>query len=210
MDQTLPRLLVIADGFTAAPLRERVIAMATAQMLPWVQLRDHTASPDEFTDVARELTSEIRRLSPRTLISVNGYPDLAAELGVGLHLGFRSIQPVVARSKFGSSMLIGYSAHSDSHIAVIAHCHYITFSPVFPVQKSPSVQPLGLDRLRHITGRTDTPVFALGSISVSRVGDCLRAGAYGVAALSGVMASPDSVEAVSRYLSAIEGAVEVH
>ena len=209
MESSLPRLLVVADGFTRPPLRDRVLAMASERVLPWVQLRDHRASPDAFAAGARELVAEIRRLSPDTLVSVNGYPDLAAELGVGLHLGFRSVSPVDARSRLGPYTIIGYSAHSDSHASVIAHCHYITYSPVFPVTKSPGAPPLGLERLRFMARLSTKPVFALGSIAADRVKDCLDAGAYGVATLSGVMSATDSVVSVKAYAEAIEKALSI-
>ena len=209
MESSLPRLLVVADGFTRPPLRNRVLDMASERVLPWVQLRDHRASPEAFAACTRELVAEIRRLSPETLVSVNGYPDLAAELGVGLHLGFRSVSPVDARSKLGPYTIIGYSAHSDSHGSVIAHCHYITYSPVFPVAKSPTAPPLGLERLRFMARLSTKPVFALGSIAVGRVQDCLDAGAYGVATLSGVMSAADSVASVKAYAEAIEKALGV-
>lgn len=209
MQSSLPRLLVIADGFTREPLRDRILQMASAQVLPWVQLRDHHVSPAHFAVCARALTENIRELSPETLISVNGYPDLAAELGVGLHLGFRSVSPVDARTSLGPYTIIGYSAHSDSHLSIIATCHYITYSPVFPVAKPTASTPLGLDRLRHMTALSAKPVFALGSISVDRVAHCLEAGAYGVAALSGIMSAQNSVNAARAYADAIEEALTV-
>lgn len=209
MESSLPRLIVIADGFTRPPIRDRVLRMADARALPWVQLRDHNATAEEFGDRTRELVAEIRRRSPETLISVNGYPVLAVELGVGLHLGFRSISTASARTMLGPYLLIGYSAHSDSHMSVIAHCHYVTYSPVFPVPKPTASAPLGLERLGRMARRSNKPVFALGSIKVDRVQACLEAGAYGVAALSGVMSAEDSVAAVRQYTNAIEDALSI-
>ena len=188
-------------------MRDRVLEMASARALPWVQLRDHRVSPEVFASCARDLVAQIRRLSPQTLVSVNGYPDLSAELGVGLHLGFRSISPSGARSRLGPYTVIGYSAHSDSHLSVFADCHYLTFSPVFLVAKATASAPIGLERLSYMTRLSNKPVFALGAITVGRVKECLKAGAYGVAALSGVMSAPDSVASIKAYAEAIEDAM---
>lgn len=203
MEASLPRILVIADGFTSPPRCELVARLAEEGVLPWVQMRDHHALEEDFVACAHRLTEEIRAVSPATIISVNGHPELAADLGIGLHLGFRSISPVDARERYGPDMLIGYSAHADSHISVIARCHYITYSPVFPIRKSPSTPPLGLERLRHMASRATVPVFALGSITPERVGDCMEAGAYGVAVFSGVMGSEDPIGSAREYLDSV-------
>lgn len=207
MKSSLPRLLIIADGFTDECHRQRVLELADARTLPWVQLRDHYALPDLFRDAARRLISEIRSASPETVISVNGDHELAEECGVGLHLGFRSISPVDAKKRFGHEMLIGYSAHADSHLSVTQHCDYITFSPVFPVSKAPDTPPLGMEKLGRMARRSPKPVFALGAITPDRVLDCLQEGAYGVAVLSGVMAQQKAVDAARAYLDAIDEAV---
>lgn len=204
MEANLPRILVIADGFTTPNRSDLILDLAEEGVLPWVQMRDHQALERDFVRCARRLIQDIARVSPSTLVSLNGRPELAAELGVGLHLGFRSISPVDARSRYGPDMLIGYSAHADSHIAVIAQCDYITYSPVFPVQKSPSGPPLGLERLSHMVNQSTVPVFALGAITVERVADCLQAGAYGVAMFSGVMGSEDPVSAARRYIESAD------
>lgn len=204
----LPRFLVIADGFTLPRRSELVLELASAGVLPWVQMRDHHARSEQFEECAVRLVGEIRRVSPSTVISVNGYADLAHELNVGLHLGFRSVSPVDARTKLGPDMLIGYSAHADSHVSVIAHCDYITYSPVFPIQKSPQTPPLGLERLRHMAELSSVRVLALGAISADRVGDCIDAGAFGVAVFSGVMGSKDPVHAAQAYLDCIRNRIE--
>ena len=207
MDARLPRLLIIADGFTDECHRRRVLDLAEADALPWVQLRDHYARPDQFRVKGRQLIAEIREASPSTVISVNGNHELAEECRVGLHLGFRSISPVDAKKRFGQDMLIGYSAHADSHLSVTRHCDYITFSPVFPVKKAPDTPSLGMEKLGGMARKSPKPVFALGAITPERVADCLRVGAYGVAVLSGVMAQQSAVDAARAYLDAIKAAV---
>jgi thiamine-phosphate pyrophosphorylase len=143
------------------------------------------------------------------MISVNGDTSLAAELDIGIHLGFRSIAPDAARSLLGSNTVIGYSAHADTHLSMVSHCHYVTFSPVYPVEKALALEPLGLERFAHMTAISPVPVFALGAITPERVADCLSAGAYGIAVLSGVMGTEDAVEAAGRYIEALDDAIGV-
>jgi thiamine monophosphate synthase len=48
------------------------------------------------------------------------------------------------------------------------------------------------------------PVYALGGVTPGRVEDCLRAGAVGVAVISGVLGAPSPAAAIADYLRALE------
>lgn len=59
--------------------------------------------------------------------------------------------------------------------------------------------PIGLRPLEEASRRCRMPVFAIGGITASRVGEVRRAGAFGVAVVSSIL-SAGSVESATRQL----------
>lgn len=201
----LPRLLLIADGFTRADVAARVVAAVEAGVA-WVQLRDHDAEPAAFASAARALADRLRAVSDGVTISVNRHVDVARQLGGGLHVGLRGPTVQTARAGMGPDALVGYSAHdaSEAAAAVAAGADYVLFSPVYRTPSKPGHPGAGTDALRaccaHVAG---TPVLALGGVDPGRVPACLAAGAWGVAVRSGVLEADDLPAAVRAYHAAL-------
>ncbi len=65
-----PRLLLVADNFTRPEVARRVILSVRAGVR-WVQLRDHSASSDDFDAMSMKLVYELTKIDNKTLISVN-------------------------------------------------------------------------------------------------------------------------------------------
>ena len=199
------RLALIADGFTDGAIADRVVA-AVEVGVRWVHLRDHEAAPTVFEEKASALTRRLRALSDDVLLSINGFPDLAAEMGVGLHLGQRGPLIESVRARRGRSLRIGFSAHETKEgiAAVAAGTDYLFFSPIFPTSSKPGHPGVGIVTLKAFCAAVaPVPVFALGGISPDRVSACLDAGVYGVAILGGILRAPDPAAAVHRYLQAV-------
>ena len=63
-------------------------------------------------------------------------------------------------------------------------CDYIGAGPVWATpSKEDAAPPLGLDGLRELCTAVTTPVVAIGGVDASNAGDCIRAGAAGVAVI---------------------------
>ena len=141
------------------------------------------------------------------MVSVNTRLGLAEALGLGLHVGVRGPSVAEARRRLGEEIPIGCSAHdlSERQEAAAAGAVYLFFSPVFSTSSKPGHPGLGTAALRTFCGALpETPVFALGGISPERTAECLGAGAYGIAVLSGILHAPDPAEAVRTYLHALD------
>lgn len=200
-----PCLALIADRFTQPDRADRATKAVQAG-IRWVHLRDHSAGPDAFGDAARALTERLRNMAPDVTISVNSHLDMAPELDAGLHVGRRGPSPAVARSLLGDDVLIGYSAHGEVEAtkARLQAADYFFFSPVFPTSSKPDHPGAGLSALRSFCQTTGaTPVLALGGITPERVAPCRRAGAWGVAVLSGIMEATTPSAATRAYLRAL-------
>lgn len=202
---SLPRLILIGDGFTDRAMWDRILDVA--EDVPWIHLRDHEAHEATFHRQATELVEHIWMVSPSTMISINGHLKTADELGTGYHAGTRGATVAQARKQLGPEALVGFSAHyvTEAQQAVKDGADYVFFSPIFASPSKPGHLGLGLEELRTFCDRMrDTaPVFALGGITPERVTGCLEAGAYGVGVLSGILGKDDSRKAALEFLDAL-------
>ncbi len=200
----LPRLVLIADGFTSEAVQQRVVEVVEAVPL-WLHLRDHAASDEAFGQAAHVLVQQVRAVRPDSLISVNTRTEVARTLGVGLHVGTRGPTVAEARRQHPDAQL-SYAAHMPGEATAAAEqgAAAVFFSPIFPTASKPNHPGAGLDALAACcAGLPDTPVFALGGITPERVPLCRAAGAYGVAVLSGILNASDPTAAARSYLDAL-------
>ena len=129
---------------------------------------------------------------------------LAAELGAGVHLAAHDPPPGP-----GAAGGAGRSCHDLASLGAAARegVAYATLSPIFPSASKPGYGPcLGIPGLREATAATRLPVYALGGVLPVNAGDCLRAGAAGVAVMGAVMASPSPERATRDLLDALDAA----
>jgi thiazole tautomerase (transcriptional regulator TenI) len=84
---------------------------------------------------------------------------------------------------------------------------YVFYGHVFETaskRDSPPRGLAGLERAAAALAAAGMPVVAIGGLMPERVRDVLRAGVYGVAAVSGIWDVPDAAAAAERYLEALE------
>lgn len=201
--EALPRLLLIADGFVADGEVQRRALDAVEAGVPWIQLRDHDATPEAFAREAGRFVEALRAVRPDVVISVNTHAEVAGRFG--LHVGRRGPSVAEARALLPDAVLSA-AVHSteEAVVAAAAGADAVLFSPVFETTSKPGRPAAGLDALAACCAAVPgTPVFALGGVTPGRVADCLAAGAHGVAVLSGILHAPDPVAATRRYLQAL-------
>jgi thiamine-phosphate pyrophosphorylase len=114
-----------------------------------------------------------------TTFVVNDDVAAALELGAdGVHLGQDDGGAELARAR---GLLLGRSATTYDE-AVAADADYLGVGPVWwTPSKDDGAAPLGLGELARICAAAAVPVIAIGGIDASNAGDCIRAGAAGVA-----------------------------
>jgi thiamine-phosphate pyrophosphorylase len=112
---------------------------------------------------------------------VNDDVEAAIELGAhGVHLGQGDEGADLARA---AGLLLGRSV-STLEQALAADADYLGAGPVWDTPSKHDADPaLGLDGLRAVCDAVDVPVVAIGGIDASNAGDCIRAGAAGVAVI---------------------------
>jgi thiamine-phosphate pyrophosphorylase len=167
---------------------------AVAEGATVVQLRWKGASTAELVGLGRRLAG-----LPATLV-VNDDVDAALALGCGVHLGPSDPGRDDARE---AQLLLGLSATTLEE-ALDAHrfgCDYIGAGPVWSTpSKADAAPPIGLDGLREICETVATPVVAIGGIDAANAGDCIVAGAVGVAVIRAAADARRVREAVDAAL----------
>jgi len=192
------RLYVITPD---AP-RERVLEVAAAAVrggAEVVQLRHKTMPRGELLELARELRGRLRG----ALFVVNDYVDIALLSGAdGVHLGPDDLTVASARKVAGDRLLYGVSASTPD--AVQPGADYVGCGPAFSTPVKPEKRVVGPAGVVAMTAAIEVPVFAIGGIDESNLGQLIAAGVRRACVIRAVSDAPDP-EAAARRLRAMLG-----
>jgi thiamine-phosphate diphosphorylase len=143
---------------------------------------------------------------------VNDRVDVALLSGAGAHLPEAGLTPAQARTILGPGPLLGRSVHdpppapAGSPEPDAELLDYVIYGHVFETPSKAGEPPrgrAGLERAVRRFAARGLPVVAIGGVTPSRVREVLEAGAFGVAAVSGIWQDPDPAGAATRYLAAL-------
>jgi thiamine-phosphate pyrophosphorylase len=200
MQRDLLRLVAITDnlrdGIDGLARRAGASRRGGATM---IQLR----LPDEG---ARTLTAAARALIAAVDIPVvvHTRTDVAIAAGAaGVHLGVDDVAVADIRRLCGPDFMIGRSAATDEDLRRADGADYVALGPAFDVDRrfGTALDTTEFERLTRLAG---LPVVAVGGISPATAPEAIRAGACGVALISGIFGSPDPETAAREVRSAIE------
>jgi thiamine-phosphate pyrophosphorylase len=191
----------LAPGEHAA--RERLLALAedwTNAGVGWIQLRETDLNGRALTALARQVLAAVRRHPARQArVLINSRPDVALAAGAdGVHLtaATDTLTPREVRAIFQAAGAprpwISIACHNPQEAVAArdAGVDCILFAPVFgkTIQTAAGLQQVqpgvGLEKLAAACrAATPVPVYALGGVTEHNAGQCLAAGAAGVAAI---------------------------
>jgi len=164
------------------------IRAAVAGGVDWVQIREKDLCGRDLLALVREAVAGCGS----TRVIVNDRLDVALAAGAsGVHLGRESLsaRDAVRWCRGGnapSEFLVGVSCHrlEEACEAESAGANYIFVGPVFDTPSKRGMgEPQGVVRLAEICRSVAIPVVAIGGLSEQNAGECIRAGAAGIAAI---------------------------
>ena len=170
-----------------------------------IQLREKDLDDTELIGLAQPIAELCRNYEAKLFINTNAH--IAREVGAaGVHLPANAESVETIKAGTGDNLYVGCSVHSldAAQKRKTEGADFVTYSPIYRTASKPGYGPaVGVKSLAEVAETVKIPVFALGGITPARVAECLAAGAFGVAVMSGVMPPIGVGEQARRYLSEI-------
>jgi thiamine-phosphate pyrophosphorylase len=209
----IPRLHIVTDDEILA--REDFLSSA-AQVLEagGEDVALHLRGPRTSGGVLFDLGRAVRDLAlgSGSLLLMNDRIDVALVLQLpGAHLGQRSLPPTLARRVLGREAVLGLSVHGPEELPPEGSpglLDFLVVGTIFPSASHPGEPPAGPGRIQQLGSVTSAPLLAIGGVTPPRVGEALKAGAFGVAVVGGIWQDKDPGGATRGYVEAVEQETE--
>lgn len=162
---------------------------------------------DRPEDVIRTQIAAARDLcrANGAILVVNDYWQIALDLGCDwVHLGQEDLDDADVAAIRAGGLKLGLSTHDDAELdrAMSYAPDYVALGPVYPtILKKMKWHQQGVDKLTTWKSRIgDTPLIAIGGMSVERAPGAFEAGADVVSAVTDITLNPDPEGRVRDWL----------
>lgn len=184
--------------------------LADGRLLPYVEAALKGGARllqyrDKSSDQARRLreAAALQDLCDRhgAQLIINDDAELAARLGVGLHLGQEDGSLAAARALLGPRTIIGATCHARLDLAeqaVAEGASYIAFGRFFNSNTKPGAPAAGVELLCQARSRFHQPIAAIGGITLQTAPQLIDAGASLIAVIHALFAAESAAEVQRR------------
>jgi thiamine-phosphate pyrophosphorylase len=164
-----------------------------------IQLRLKDAPTFEVVERGRAFRGLAQRLG--LMFVVNDDVQAAIRLDAdAVHLGTGD-EGLEDALEAGLQVGLSASNRGEAESAARGGAAYVGAGPVWATpSKQDAAPPIGVDGLAEICATVSVPVVAIGGIDATNAGDCIRAGAAGVAVVRAARDSRALVEAIDAAL----------
>ncbi|ANC01596.1 thiamine-phosphate pyrophosphorylase [Pseudomonas putida] len=159
---------------------------------------------DKGDDAARRLreAEALMQLCERygTQLIINDDAELAARLGVGVHLGQTDGPLTPARALLGRNAIIGSTCHAALDLAAQAASEgasYVAFGRFFNSLTKPGAPAARLDLIEQARAQVKLPIAVIGGITLDNAAPLVAHGADLLAVIHGLFGA-DSAQEVTR------------
>ena len=160
---------------------------------------------DKSSDEARRLreAEALRDMCARynAHLIINDDAELAARLGVGVHLGQTDGPLTPARALLGRQAIIGSTCHSQIELgeqAAKEGASYVAFGRFFNSSTKPGAPTATLDVLDEARARIKLPICAIGGITLDNAAPLIDHGADLLAVVHGLFGAESPQEVTRR------------
>ena len=197
------RLYLCTDARRAQGDLPRFLDAVLGAGVDIVQLREKGLEAGEELALLEVFAQACRRHG--RLLAVNDRADVALAAGADvLHLGQDDLPVPAARRILGPGPLIGRSSHSPAQSDAAAaepDVDYFCAGPLWTTPTKPGRPATGLGLIEHVTRqKTTRPWFAIGGISLGRLGEVLAAGATRVVVVRAITEAADPAAATREFV----------
>ncbi|CAI3809724.1 thiamine phosphate synthase [Pseudomonas kurunegalensis] len=159
---------------------------------------------DKSDDAARRLREAegLMKLCERygTQLLINDDAELAARLGVGVHLGQTDGPLTPARALLGRQAIIGSTCHASLDLAAQAASEgasYVAFGRFFNSVTKPGAPAANVELLEQARAQVKLPIAVIGGITLDNAAPLVAHGADLLAVIHGLFGA-DSAQEVTR------------
>ncbi|MEK1904934.1 MAG: thiamine phosphate synthase [Pseudomonas sp.] len=185
---------LLADG-KLLPYVEAALKGGT-RLLQYRDKSDDSARRLREAEALRELCSQYG-----AELIINDDAELAARLGVGLHLGQGDGSLAAARALLGRQAIIGATCHAELELAATASregASYLAFGRFFNSNTKPGAPAATPDLLAQAQAHFNVPLVAIGGITLDNAGSLITAGADLLAVIHALFSAPSAAEVERR------------
>ena len=169
---------------------------------------------DKSDDAAQRLreAEALAKLCERytTQLIINDDVELAARLGVGVHLGQTDGPLTPARTLLGQQAIIGSTCHAQLELAEQAArkgASYVAFGRFFNSVTKPGAPAASVELLEQARRRVNLPIAVIGGITLDNAAPLVAHGADLLAVIHGLFGA-DSAQEVTRRARAFNALFE--
>ena len=170
---------------------------------------------DKSSDDARRLreAEKLRELCSRykTQLIINDDAELAARLGVGVHLGQTDGPLAPVRALLGHKAIIGSTCHASLELAAQAAAEgasYVAFGRFFNSNTKPGAPSANLELLEQACLKLHVPICAIGGITLENAAPLVAHGVDLLAVVHGLFGA-DSTHEVTRRARAFNDLLKI-
>ncbi len=161
----------------------RRLEQVLEQGIQLLQFRAPELDAEAYLELAGDVVEKSHQHGARVLL--NGDPDWVDRVGAdGIHLNGHRLRDLSGRP-VREGLLISASLHNGEEIARAAEIgvDFAVLSAVLPTKTHPDREPLGWERFSELVRAAPYPIYALGGVDQSHIGQARLHGGHGVAAI---------------------------
>jgi thiamine-phosphate pyrophosphorylase len=194
------------SGWTLPALADAYLAGGAR----FIQIRSKHSASGAFLEMCEDLVARARKAGATVI--VNDRADIAKLCAAdGVHVGQGDLDPASVRGILGGSAIVGVSTHSTDQVraALKMPVDYIAVGPVFGTStKATGYGDVGLTAVSDAvalvrSAGAETPIVAIGGITLERAPAVIAAGAAAVAVIADLLSTGNPEMRVRDYLRMI-------
>ncbi|MFX5832927.1 thiamine phosphate synthase [Acinetobacter baumannii] len=162
-------------------------ALATRQIAILQYRRKKVDKADQPAEV-----EQIKQLCEKYQVPfvINDYLKLAAQFGLGVHLGQSDGEITDAKSQLPEGVIIGRTCLNSLELAqkaIADGATYVAFGAVYATATKPEAGNVGIEVIKQAAAQYDLPICAIGGLTVENSKPVIEAGADLCAVISDIL-----------------------